>query len=130
MSRTAGAVYKIVYGNAPVTTKLNPVADAYVRGGTSANINYGKATTVINQVNASAASNYETFVRFDLTSFSGTVSSGILRMYGALSNTTIPSLTVEAHNATDITWLDTTITWNNNPQRKPLFWPQPPLAEK
>lgn len=116
LSRTTNAIYKIVYGNAPVTTRLNPIADAYVRGATAnANTNYGNATTLLSQVNAAAGSNYETFLKFNLASFSGAVSSAILRVYGALSSTAVPSLNVEAHNCANNSWRDTTITWNNKP---------------
>ena len=115
VSRDLGAMCRIVYGPTPVTLRLNPVADAYVRAGSSANTNFGRATALNTQANATAASNYESFLRFDLTTFNGTVSSSFLRVYGGLSSSAIPSLTVEAHNCTDLTWLDTTITWSNKP---------------
>lgn len=115
MSRTDGAVYKIIYGPPTLTTILNPEADAYVRGGTYANTNYGATTNLLTQTNAGAGSNYETFIRYDLTSFIGTVSSAKLRMYGGLNNTTIPSLNVEAHHCTDTTWQENAVTYNTRP---------------
>ncbi len=115
MSRANGSVYKIIFGPPTFTTTLNAVADAYVRGGTYANTNYGTATTLYTQANAGAASNYETFVRFNLTSLSGTVSSAKLRLYGGLNNTNIPSLNIEAHNSSNITWQENSITWNTKP---------------
>lgn len=115
LSRSTNAIYKIMYGTNAVKTRLNPVADAYIRGGAYVNTNYGKVAALYSQVNASAASNYETFLKFDLTSFSGAISSAILRLYGGLNTSTIPSLLVEAHNSSNISWIDTTITWNNKP---------------
>ncbi len=115
MSRATGSVYKIIFGPPVFTSILNPVADAYVRGGTYSNTNYGATTNLFTQMNTGAASNYETFVRFDLTSFSGTVSSAKLRIYGGLNNTNIPSLDVEAHNSSNITWQENAITWNTKP---------------
>ena len=116
ISRNNSALYKIVYGPTPVTTRLTPIADAYVRGAsTTANTNYGRAATLLTQANANVGLTYETFLKFDITSFSGPVSSAKLRVYGGLSASTIPSLNVEAHHVSNTSWLDTTITWNNKP---------------
>ena len=70
---------------------------------------------MINQANASANKNYETFLKFDISTVSANISSAILRLNGRLNNLQTPSLTVEAHNVTNTTWLENTITWNNKP---------------
>ncbi len=120
-SRNDGAIYKIVYGNAPVTTRLNTIADAYVREGVFSNINYGSVNTLYTRVDSVPESNYETFLRFDLTSFTGAVSSALLRVYGGLNNNTIPELTIEAHYSTDTIWQENTVTWDTKPMAQPAI---------
>ena len=94
---------------------LNPVADAYVNGGKNANTNFGSATSLINQTNSSPNKSHETFLKFDISTISTNVSSAILRVNGRLNNLQTPSITVEAHNVTNTSWLENTITWNNKP---------------
>lgn len=114
LSRSNNAVYKIIYTNSTSTSTVNPVADAHVRGGAYANTNHGAAKTLISQVSTGAGSNYEDYLRFDITSFNS-VSSAKLRLYGGLNNTTTASIPVEVHNVTNITWIENAITWNNKP---------------
>ena len=102
-------------------TIITPVADAYVNGGKDANANFGSATSLIDQTNSSPNKSYETFLRFDISSISTNVSSAILRVNGRLNNTQTPSIVVEAHNVTNISWLENTITWNNKPAAQPAI---------
>lgn len=94
---------------------VNAVADAYVNAGKNANTNFGAATTLFNQANASANKSYETFLRFDISAISANISSAILRLNGRLNNLQTPAITVEAHDVTNTSWLENTITWNNKP---------------
>ena len=94
---------------------LDPIADAYVNGGKNANNNFGSATSLIDQTNSSPNKSYETFLKFDISTVSANVSSAILRVNGRLNNTQTPSIAVEAHNVTNTSWLENTITWNNKP---------------
>jgi len=100
---------------------LNPVADAYVNGGKNAGSNFGAAVTLINQTNSSVNKTYETFVRFDISSISTNISSAVLRLNGRLNNLQTPSIAVEAHNVTNISWLENSITWNNKPAADPAI---------
>jgi glucose/arabinose dehydrogenase len=100
---------------------LDPIADAYVNGGKNANNNFGSATSIIDQTNSSPNKSYETFLKFDISTVSSNVSSAILRVNGRLNNTQTPSITVEAHNVTNISWLENTITWNNKPAPQPAI---------
>jgi len=102
-------------------TIITPIADAYVNGGKDANANFGSATSLIDQTNSSPNKSYETFLRFDISSISTNVSSAILRVNGRLNNTQTPSIVVEAHNVTNISWLENTITWNNKPAAQPAI---------
>jgi murein tripeptide amidase MpaA len=98
-------------GGSPVT--LNPTADAYVRSGTYASSNFGTSTSL--QVRTSSASSGPrwTYLRFDTSSFSGSLSDAKLRVYG--SNSSSNNLTIEAFGVSNTTWGETTITWNNKP---------------
>jgi glucose/arabinose dehydrogenase len=113
----ATPVADVVYtANYIPSTTLTPVADAYVAGGgKNANTNYGAATTLINEKNASINKSYETFLKFNISAFSANIISAKLRLYGSLNNTQTPSISVEVHNSTNTTWLENTITWNNKP---------------
>jgi glucose/arabinose dehydrogenase len=101
--------------NAGAIITLSPIADAYVNGGKNANANFGLATSLINQTNSSPNKSFETFLKFDISTISMNLSSAILRVNGRLSNTQTPSIAVEAHNVTNTSWLENTITWNNKP---------------
>ena len=64
-----------------VRSPLTPTADAYVRGGSTADTNYG-AETVLEIKNGSGDSNDRwTYVKFDLGSVTGTISSATLKLY-------------------------------------------------
>ena len=107
--------------NAGTIITLDPIADAYVNGGKNANNNFGSATSLIDQTNSSPNKSYETFLKFDISTISANPSSVILRVNGRLSNTQTPSISVEAHNVTNISWLENTITWNNKPAAQPAI---------
>jgi hypothetical protein len=93
------------------TITLTPVADAHVRDGSSAGTNFGTATT-LEQKNATVAgNNRRTFLRFAIDTVSG-VASAKLRLNGA-SVTTAKLVGVFA--VSNVTWGETTITWNNAP---------------
>jgi subtilisin family serine protease len=94
------------------TVTLNAVADAHVHDGTTAGTNYGTATTIEQKNSTTAGNNRRTFVRFDMTSVTGAVSQAKLRLYG--SSVTTAKL-VGVYAVSDITWGETTITWNNAP---------------
>jgi RHS repeat-associated protein len=93
------------------TVTLNPVADAYVQNGSNANRNYGTNTQLRAQTSSTAASNYDSYLRFDTAT--GTVTSAKLRLYASLSRAGNVSSSV--HAVADTGWGETTITWNNKP---------------
>jgi hypothetical protein len=107
-----------VTGTAAVTvastsvTTLGPVADAYVRDGTSANTNFGTATTLLVKSASTAGTNRHSFLRFDTTPAAGSVQKATLRLFGNHSTgTTLDSAWAVSSN----TWTETGITWNNQP---------------
>jgi len=54
-------------------------------------------------------------LKFDISTISANPSSVVLRVNGRLNNTQTPSIAVEAHNVTNTSWLENSITWNNKP---------------
>ena len=59
--------------------------------------------------------NYESYLRFDISSLPGNVSSAKLRLYSKIGNTNNPSIPVEVLNVMDNSWQETTITFTNKP---------------
>ncbi|HEV2761598.1 MAG TPA: DNRLRE domain-containing protein, partial [Pyrinomonadaceae bacterium] len=97
---------------AAATAQLAPLADAYVRGGTSAGINFGTATQLVSRLASSASNTYESYLTFDVGQQS-TVSNVRLRLYGRLSSGT--NLAVSVYSVADTTWTETGIKWSNKP---------------
>jgi hypothetical protein len=87
--------------------------DSYVRDGSSASTNFGTAQELHVQQGASG-SNRESYMRFDLTAVTNIVKAK-LRVRGRLSDTSGTNVPVGAHSVSNITWGETTITWNNKP---------------
>lgn len=100
------------FGQAATVT-LVPTADAYVQNGNNAAKNYGTSTQLRAQTNATAASNYDSYLKFDTTTASGQITSAKLRLYASLSKT--DSVSSSAYSVADTSWGETTLTWNNKP---------------
>ncbi|MDO8413548.1 MAG: Ig-like domain-containing protein, partial [Gallionellaceae bacterium] len=94
------------------TAILTPTADAYVQAGNKASTNYGTAIELRAGTSTTAASNYDSYLKFDTSSVSN-ISNAKLRIYAKLSATGTVSTTAYAVATT--TWGETTITWNNKP---------------
>ncbi len=92
---------------------VNAAIDAYVRDGSFASTNFGTAQELHVQQGA-AGSNRESYLRFDLTTVTNIVKAK-LRVRGRLSDTSGTNVPVGAHSVSNITWGETTITWNNKP---------------
>jgi phosphatidylserine/phosphatidylglycerophosphate/cardiolipin synthase-like enzyme len=90
------------------------LADAYVRGGTYANTNFGLAPELVMKYSVDPAFRRESYLKLDISG----VQSGQsvrLRLNARLSDTREPSVIVGVYPAGSITWGETTITWNNRP---------------
>jgi hypothetical protein len=95
------------------TLTLSPVADAYVRDGSSASTNFGTATTLVVKNTATVGNNRHSFLKFDATTVTGSVTAATLRIFGShsTSGTTLDSAFAVPTN----TWTENGITWNNQP---------------
>jgi len=97
-----------------VESHTAPVADAYVRDGSSnAGKNFGTATTLTVR-KGSSGSNRWSYLKFD-TSVLTTVSRVRLRLFGSLSATTSTAVTTSVYAVANTTWGEAQITWNNKP---------------
>jgi hypothetical protein len=92
---------------------IAPSADAFVRDGTSADSNFGTATTLEVKTTTSAGTNRIAYLRFPLSSISGTVTGATLRLQGSRpsNNGVLDSVFAVASTG----WGETSITWNNKP---------------
>jgi len=95
------------------TINLTTVADAYVRSGAYASTNYGSDPQLIVKISPPDFTRYS-FVKFDLSTITGTISSAKLRIYGAREGTNSSS-SDSCYAVSDTTWKESTITWNNMP---------------
>jgi hypothetical protein len=98
---------------------LTPLHDAYVRNGANADITHGTTdpNTLISKLNANpnAGNDRHIYLRFDLGSVSGTISSATLRVYGHLADNRSNNIPVSAFAVSNTTWTESAITWNNKP---------------
>jgi hypothetical protein len=111
---TTSAVVTI---NVVAQAGLSPIADAYVRDGSSATTNFGTATTLQTQSNATIGNNRETYLKFDLATVTG-ISKATVRLYGSLSDTSGSNVPAGIYSVATTTWTESgsgSITWNNKP---------------
>jgi PKD repeat protein len=102
----------ITVTSSQVTVTLNPVADSYV---SSSNLtgNYGGLTTMkVREGDGSSANpNYRTYLKFDVSGVSGTVSAVTLRLFVTDASANTESVFVVG----DSSWTETGITYTNAP---------------
>ena len=97
---------------------IAPSADAYVKGGTDANNNYGTAATLA--IKESSNANYDrmSFLKFDLSGISGTVSTATIRLKVSADDA---GASHSLHSVATDTWTESGITWNNKPSASSLI---------
>jgi len=95
------------------STTLYTIADAYVFEALS-DMNWGSETWLYSQ--SDIGGNVRSFLKFDISSISGTITDARLRLYCAAHTDGISGVTdVEARGVTDDSWSESGITWNNQP---------------
>ena len=95
------------------TTIVSPIV-SYVRDGSSANTNFGTTNDMLVKRSNTSGNTREGYILFDLAGVT-TISNAVLRLRGRLSDATEPSVLVNVHNASNTTWTEGGITWNNKP---------------
>jgi autotransporter-associated beta strand protein len=101
------------------TLGLSPAADATVRGGASANINFGTATTLTTKNDSTADNNRQSYLRWDLSTITQKVFQARVRLTPVSVGTNAIEQGVSV--ATSNNWNESTITWNNQPGRGERF---------
>jgi hypothetical protein len=93
------------------TRVFTPVADARVEGA-SPDQNFGSSSVL----KVDSSPQYASFLRFELSGLSGTVTSAKLRLYATEATANGPAV-----STTDSTWQESTITYANKPGTQTLL---------
>ena len=127
---TAGNTYtyRVIATGSPESSPSNEAvavlrgmeADAFVRAGANAGLNYGGSATLEMKLNTTVDNNREAFVRFTLTDVQGHGHLGQDPIYG---NAVTTAKTIAISGVSDITWVEGTgtgqavtgIKFNNKP---------------
>lgn len=91
---------------------LEPIADAYIKSGTDAGVNYGSNAQLMVKGTANPDLKRKSYLKFDLTGMA-TADIALLRLHGRLNSGS--SGNVAAYTGTSSSWDETTINWNNAP---------------
>jgi hypothetical protein len=105
-------------GSTPAVTELNPVADAYVRdGSTNVNTNFGTATTLVvkKDINANATTARESYLKFDLSTIPEEAIKSQLKLNISVAGATVNTTTWQIYYVPDDSWTEANITWSNKP---------------
>ena len=97
------------------------VADAYVRGGQYADTNFGAASDLAVKFSADPSFQRESYLTLDISGVQG-AHTVRLRLFGRLSDTREPSVTIAINPSSSDGWGETAITWNNRPPVGPGEW--------
>ena len=95
------------------TNAVLPVADTYVRGGTSAGSNFGMNTTLDIKLDSSADARRQTYLRWDLSGITTPVLQARVRLSPVSVGTN--GLELGATLVPSNTWNEATMNWNNQP---------------
>jgi endo-1,4-beta-D-glucanase Y len=100
-------------------TTLTATKDAYVRNGEYADIAYGAtdATLLSTKLNTATTTGFDrqSYIGFDLSSISGTITSAVLKVYGKLEDLRSTNIPVGVYAVSGTTWTEAGLTWNNKP---------------
>jgi len=97
-----------------IATNCLPLADAYVRDGSSVKVNFGTAKVMECLTTMTNGNNRDIYFKFDLGGL-GNVGSAQLKVFAGLSAAGAVSNT--AYSVADTVWTETGLTWSNKPVR-------------
>lgn len=98
----------------PSPSSARVLADAYVRGGTSASTSFGAAPELIVKFSADPQYLREGYMKLDITDVTAT-STVRLRLSGRLSDTRAATVLTNVYGVANTSWVETSLTWNNKP---------------
>jgi hypothetical protein len=101
------------------TLNLNAQHDAYVRDGSNAGTAFGSTDAALLVTKVAPAgqvnNNRESYLTFDLSSVTGTVTGATLKVNGHTEDSRDANIVVGAYTVSSTSWTESTITWNNKP---------------
>lgn len=101
------------------TTTLTTTKDAYIRNGDYAATAYGSTDPSIlsTKLNTATTTGYDrqTYIGFDLSNISGTITSAVLKVYGHLEDNRSANIPIGVFSVANTSWTETGLTWNNKP---------------
>ncbi|WP_276500655.1 CBM96 family carbohydrate-binding protein [Terrimonas pollutisoli] len=103
---------------------VQPVADAYVRDGASAASNFGAVQQLVVKKEV-AGFNRVSYLKFDLSKYSGTHNAAKLRLFIQAANANVTATQWQLWKCDDDSWTETGINWNNKPVTTTLLGTQP-----
>jgi hypothetical protein len=94
------------------TTTLGATADAYVRDGSNAAVNFGLDPALVVKNSTVTGNHRRSFLMFSVSGIAGSISSAKLRIFGS---SPLGTRSDSASAVTSNSWTETGITWNNQP---------------
>ncbi|MCX6136414.1 MAG: DNRLRE domain-containing protein [Ignavibacteriales bacterium] len=113
-------VLEIVSASSSVPIRLQPIADTYVQGGTSAKVNYGGEISVaIKNSGVNANVTREGYLKFDLSGISDSVQKATLNLFAkkdlAADTAAIKVVFISAYKIDNDAWDEMTLTYETRP---------------
>jgi len=110
----SGSVQLPVAAWGPLTINVPTTADAYVRGGSYGDTNYG-TETILAVSNAGGDFTRQSYLKFDLNALDGEVVSAQLVINAAVSDAKGTSKEQRIYGVADDAWTERGVTYNNHP---------------
>jgi len=117
----SGAAITSEIVNINVNATISPLADALVRDGSSADLNFGTMNTlVVKYDGVNTGYNRETYLKFDLNGINN-FDTATLRLNIAGAGTNVASNTFQVYYVPTDSWTESGVTWNNKPASSTLL---------
>ncbi|SEG94059.1 hyaluronate lyase [Actinacidiphila yanglinensis] len=113
LSGAAGATREATFTLTSAT--LPAIADGYVRDGSYAATGFGTATTLVVKNATGSGYTRQSYLAFDTSAVLGTISAATLSAYGYVSDSGGDTTQLTAYAVADITWTESTLTWDTKP---------------
>lgn len=102
------------YASAP--SALSPLADAFVRGGSSSNTNYGGEDVLIVKESGDSNNDRKSFLKFDVSDLGGGIENAVLKLYvAAIGGESVTNRQIVLRKVSNDSWQEGGITWSNQP---------------
>ncbi len=110
---TNDIAFSVVLVPEPLFDTLAPIADAFIRNGSYAAINYGSDTSLFVKSSTSSGYTRSSYLKFSLSNVSN-IASAKLRIYGRNNDNTLIT-NISCYGVDNDAWSESGITWKNAP---------------